>query len=376
MVDDREARAGREPEGEPRASAPIPAVVTAGDRRAAKAVCGESKVYLEIGGRPLVAHVVAALQRVPEVSEVWVVGDAERLRAVFSREEIRGELRKPLHIVGQFRNLYENAWQTYRRLLPGAGPEGRDPEGADLDVQVLYASADLPFVTPQEISQFIRRSADLGCDYALGVVREESMEAFYPTPSGGDGIRMAYFHLREARVRQSNLHLVRPARVVNRHYVDEMYEHRHQRELGSIIALAWRLLRSEQGGIRVLAYFCAMHLAGFINRRGWRRLADRVRSWIPVARVEAACSSLLRVSCRLVVTDLGGAAVDIDNEEDYRTAQLRYQEWRRSQEETAERLHGPLPLPAAGSRAEHPEVRVLPGQEWSFWMRRANRFLN
>jgi len=58
----------------------IPAIVAAGDRRAAKAVYGQSKVYLELGGRPLVAHVVAALQEVPEVSEVWVVGNAERLR--------------------------------------------------------------------------------------------------------------------------------------------------------------------------------------------------------------------------------------------------------------------------------------------------------
>ena len=43
----------------------VPAIVAAGDRRAAKAVYGESKVYLELGGRPLVAHVVAMLQRVP-----------------------------------------------------------------------------------------------------------------------------------------------------------------------------------------------------------------------------------------------------------------------------------------------------------------------
>ena len=51
----------------------IPAIVTAGDQRAAKAVYGESKVYLEMGGRPLVANVVSVLQQVPEVSAVWVV---------------------------------------------------------------------------------------------------------------------------------------------------------------------------------------------------------------------------------------------------------------------------------------------------------------
>ena len=43
-----------------RAGEGVPAVVAAGDRRASKRIYGESKVYLEVGGRPLVAHVVAA----------------------------------------------------------------------------------------------------------------------------------------------------------------------------------------------------------------------------------------------------------------------------------------------------------------------------
>ena len=65
----------------------VPAIVAAGDRRAAKAVHGESKPYLVLAGRPLVARVVAALQRVPEVSEVWVVGNAERFD--YGETEIR-----------------------------------------------------------------------------------------------------------------------------------------------------------------------------------------------------------------------------------------------------------------------------------------------
>ena len=105
----------------------IPAVVTAGDRGAAKAVCGDSKVFLEVGGLPLVAHAVLALQDVSEVSAVWVVGDAERLERLFARPELRSRLTKTLHVLAQFANLYENAWESYRRLLPGAGPDGRDP---------------------------------------------------------------------------------------------------------------------------------------------------------------------------------------------------------------------------------------------------------
>jgi hypothetical protein len=327
----------------------VPAIVTAGDRRAAKAVYGDSKVYLEIDGRPLVGHVVAALQRVPEVSEVWLVGQEGRLRGVLEAPELRAQLVKPIHVVPQFRNLYENAWETYRRLLPGAGPEGRDPVGPDLDQQVLYLSADLPFTTPQEISEFVRRACELDCDYALGLVSEEAMEGFYPTAPGEPGIQMAYYNLREGRFRQSNLHLVKPARLGNRHYVEDMYEHRHQKEFGHIAKLGWTLVRSEQGGLRVLGFYLLMHLAGIANRNGWRHLADWLRRLIPIGHIEAACSQLLRTRFRFVVTDVGGSAVDIDNEHDYDVARVLYADWARAQNRRAEQLYGPLPLPARAS---------------------------
>lgn len=323
----------------------IPAVVTAGDRGAAKAVHGQSKVFLEIGGRPLVAHVVATLQRVPEVSEVWIIGDAERLASVFAAEPLRRVLRKPLHVVPQLNNLYENAWGVYRRLLPGAGEAGREPGPEDLDTQALYISADLPFATPQEISAFVRQASQLDCSYAVGLVTEESMAGFLPAAPGEPGIRMAAFNLREGRFRQSNLHLVKPARVVNRHYVEEMYRNRFQRELGSVVALAWRLLTSERGGLTLLYYYLLMHCAGVVDRRGYRRLADALRRFVPLARVEAGCSDLLRTSFRFVVTEAGGAAIDIDNEHDYDVSKLRYAEWSKQQEGRAEQLYG---APALG----------------------------
>jgi hypothetical protein len=336
----------------------IPAIVTAGDRRASKAIQGESKVYLEIGSRPLVARVVAALQQVPEVSEVWVVGDAERLEAVFARPDMRGEIRKPLHVVPQFRNLYENGWETFRRLLPGAGPDGRDPGPEDLDLPVLYLSADLPFATPQEISVFVRRGLEARVDYALGLVSEEAMAPFYPASPGAPGIRMAYFNVREGRFRQSNLHVIRPARIANRHYVEEMYEHRYQREFRSIFGMAWRLLWTERAGLPVLAYFALMHLAGIADRSGWKALADRVRHWIRIERIERGCSALLRATFRFVRTEAGGCAVDIDNERDYAVSRRCFEDWHKGQLELAERLYGPAllaPAAAPEQRDAEPE---------------------
>jgi hypothetical protein len=316
----------------------IPAVVAAGDQGAAKAVYGESKVFLEVGGRSLVAHVVLALQQVAEVSEVWVVGDAARLQAELGRAAVASGLRKPLHLIGQFRDLYENAWESYRRLLPGAGAEGRDPGPDDLDRAVLYLSGDLPFATPAEIGEFVRRASALDCDYALGLVTEESMRGFWPSAPGEPGIHMASFNLREGRFRQSNLHLVRPARLGNRHYIEDMYRHRHQRELGSILGLAWRLLTTERGGLRMVYWYLLMHAAGLCDRWGWRGAADVIRRWIPLARVERACGDLLRTRFRFVVTEVGGCAVDIDTEEDCDAARLRFEEWSKAQQQRAAQL--------------------------------------
>jgi hypothetical protein len=270
---------------------------------------------------------------VPEVSEVWVVGDPDRLAKALGEEGLRRELAKPLWIVPQHRNLYENAWFTYRRLLPGAGAEGRDPTPEEAELPVLYLSCDLPFATPQELSEFVRKGFAAGVDYALGLTGEAALEPYYPR-DGAPGIRMAYFNLREGRFRQSNLHLVKPAKLGKRQYIEDMYEHRYQRQLGQVIGLAWRIFMD-------------------------RRLADGVRRFISLQRVERACGALLRSSFRFIVTDVGGCALDIDNEHDLDVARERFADFERILSETAERAHGPFPLPASAGRGALP-LRVLP----------------
>ncbi len=186
------------------------------------------------------------------------------------------------------------------------------------------------------------------------------MESFYPKSPGDPGIHMAYFNVREGRFRQNNLHLVRPGRLENRHYIQDMYEHRYQRQLWPIVGLAWRLLRSHRGGFATLGYYLLLQLASLADRRGWRRVADRIRSHIPLPRLERGISSLLGCRYRFVPTELGGAAVDIDNEHDYEAARERFDEWTHGQRARAEALVGPLPaLPAAAGAG----IRVMPEGE-------------
>jgi CTP:molybdopterin cytidylyltransferase MocA len=336
----------------------IPAIVAAGEGKASRAVYGESKVYLEVAGRPLVARIVSVLQQVPEVSEVWVVGNAERLGRVLGEPGLQAELTKPLHVVPQFRNLYENLWETWRRSLPGAPADGRDPDPddpADVERAGLFLSADLPFATPHEISGFIRRSRETGGDFVTGLVSESAMEPFAPKAPGEPGIEMAYFNVAEGRYRQSNLFYVKPAKLGHRYYVEEMYEHRYQKQLWPIVGLAFGLLTHEGGGFRLLWNFLLLQIAGIANRLGWMRLSDAIRMRLPFSKVEGLMSRLMSTDFRFVSTEVGGCAVDVDNEEDYDATRARFHEWWPAQLARGEALHGALP--ASASAAAEAEAR-------------------
>jgi GTP:adenosylcobinamide-phosphate guanylyltransferase len=329
----------------------IPAIVTAGDTRAAKAVYGESKIFLEVAGRPMVAHVVAALQRVPEVSEVWVVGNRERLRPVLDAPELQAELTKPLFLVEQLRNLMENSWETFRRFLARDTEAGCDPVGDQLDQAVLYLSGDLPFATPQEISAFIAQSSAAGCNYALGLVPDDSLEDFEPTASGEPGIEVAYFNLREGRLRQSNLHWARPARIGNRYRIEDMYEHRHQREFWNMAILAGKLFWSRAGGPMIVFFYTVMHLAGVFDRWRLRWLSDWLRQCVTLPLSERVVGRVLDTNFRFIITEAGGCAIDVDTEEEYDVVRERFESWKKAQQARAEAIYGPIPLPATASGA-------------------------
>ena len=327
----------------------VPAIVTAGDSRAAKAVYGKSKVYLEIDGLPLVAHVVRSLQDCPEIDSVWVVGDIGRLEAALGSDALRQSLRKPLQLVPQQRDLISNCWETYRRILSGDPRQGRDPGPEDLDREVLYLSGDLPIATPQEISSFVQQAQAAGVDYVLGLCPAESLEVFRPEKPGEPGITVAYFNVRDGRYRQSNLHYARPARIGRRDRIEEMYELRHQRRFWNMFMLALRLLWARVGGLKIALLFALMHCAGVADRKGYRRLARFLARRVTLELNRATIEKILDTRFRFAITEGGGCALDVDTEEEYDAVQARYVEWMAAQRERAEALYGPLPpaLPEA-----------------------------
>lgn len=321
----------------------VPAIVTAGDSRAAKAVYGKSKVYLEVDGLPLVAHVVRTLQDCPEIDAVWVVGDTARLEAALGSERLKKSLRKPLHIVPQQRDLLSNAWETYRRVLSGNVLEGRDPRPDELDTEVFFLSGDIPLAAPQEFSSFIQQSQALDIDYALGLCPAESLDVFRAKGPDETGVTVAYFNTRDGRYRQNNLHYARPGRIGRRDRIEEMYELRHQRRFWNMFTLALRLLAARVGGFKIAVIFGMMHIAGIADRKGRTRLARLLARAVTLEINRSTISKILDTRFAFVITESGGCGLDIDTEEEYDAVCERFDEWSVAQRGRAAALYGPLP---------------------------------
>jgi GTP:adenosylcobinamide-phosphate guanylyltransferase len=303
----------------------IQAVLLAGDRGHARAVQGRSKAFIEVGGKPMVVHVLETLLHTPEVSEVFVVGDAIRLEkavAEYGCLELSRARGRPLHIIPQRKNLYENIWYTFLRTLPGGRRED--------DHAILVVPSDIPLLIPEELSDFVQQASALDADYVVGLSPAEALAPF-ASDAEQEGVEMASFNLAQGRYRQNNLHLVRPLRMGNRHYIQDMYENRYQKELGNMVRLGWRILRKEFRNLWVLFYYLLMHVAGVLDRRGYPRAADRVRSWVSLDTVERGVGALLQTRFRSVVTGLGGAALDVDNDSDLEIVDKNLERWKAMQ---------------------------------------------
>lgn len=301
----------------------VQAILVAGDRGASRAIRGLSKAFVEIAGKPMVVHVLESLLHTPQVSEVYLVGNPLRLERVISEYgclALAAARGCPIHVVPQRDTLYANVWHTFLRTLrPGVPAD--DAHG------VLVVPADIPLVMPEELSMFAERALACGGDYVVGLTPESSLAAFAPS-AGSPGVEMAYFNVREGRFRQNNLHFARALRMGNRSYIEDMYENRYQKEIASQFALAWRVLRKEWRNLWVLGCYFMIHLAGVLHRRGRTRASDRVRSWVPLSMIERAASALLRTRFMAVTTELGGAAIDVDNEADLEVVEKMLERWK------------------------------------------------
>lgn len=316
------------------------AIVVAGDKGKSHPVFGKNKAFLEIQGVPVVTRVVSALEKSQSVSEIYVVGPKDRLEEALRGANAGIEIVKPLHIFEQRANLYENVWSAFLETIP-AYRSGESEEaiarGPDADSIVLAAAADIPLLTAAEIDEFVSKCDMESYDYVVGVTAEKDMEHFYPS-EGMPGIHMAYLHFREENLRQNNLAMVRPFKVINRHHIQIMYDLRYQKDFGNMARLAWEILSKEEGGWGTMGYYLLMQLSLSFDRLGLGFLRDMVRRRTPLDSVLGCIGRLMKTRFTVAHTSYGGATLDIDCEEDYEVIRQRFFDWMSYQEEKSAAL--------------------------------------
>ena len=295
-----------------------------GEGGASRSVLGDSKIYLPVNGRPVFLYALDALSQASRVRRIFIVGNKRRIeQAIGACATVHP---KPVTVIAQGLNLLENIWRGFISTLDGY-VEGAQSANPDFAGRVILAMAgDSPLVTPGEIDEFIGGADMSRYDYVVGLTPASSLFRFLPS-GGRPGIRMSSIHLREGLFRISNLHLVRPFAFKNRDAVLKMYEMRYQRDFTNVLRFL-RHLWATPGWRGHIWLYLALQGCLTLSRMGLVRMADILRRIIPSDRAVYAISQITGARAGVVITTHGGAALDIDNESDYRAMTEMFDQWR------------------------------------------------
>lgn len=301
------------------------AVIVAGEGANSYRVLRRHKAFLEIENRFFVTHVLEALRESRSVRHIYVVGPKRALLEHLTRNGVDLNHPKPITVLDQGQTLYENVWNAYKASLPEPVPDSHLENSIYKDKAMLVVPCDSPLITAHEIDYFTAHADVEHYDYVLGLTPEKAMRPFYPR-RGQPGIRMAYLHLKDDKYRINNLHLVKPAQIGNRHYIQIMYRYRYQRNIKNVIRFGIELFKKDRyHGYRF--YLCLL-VCLMAARMKFYRLADWVRQWVPKRHLETWVSQGLRTRFYGLVTPFPGATLDIDNNRDFEVLKLRWHDWK------------------------------------------------
>ncbi len=314
------------------------AVLVAGEGESSYKVYHQHKAFLKINNKCIINYVVDALQKVNSIRDIYIVGLHDQLDEIFKKNAADFDYPKPIHIIPQKNNLYENIWHTFLQTIPD-GENMQDLENsAYADKAVLIVPCDSPLLTPHEVEHFISHSQIENYDHVLGLTSKQNLEFFYPR-DGKPGIKMAYLHLKENSYRIDNLHLVKPIRIENREYIQKMYQYRHQRNFKNMVLFGLSLLGKDKA--KHYQYYFGVQMGLLFASLGLESMVRVFRSLTPKKALEKSISNILKARFMGLEVPYAGAALDIDNDRDYEAIKIRFNEWR---EYLSHPEKSPLPL--------------------------------
>jgi hypothetical protein len=319
------------------------ALILAGDRKASRKVKGENKALLTIGKRSVISYVIGALLGSRYIKDVYIVGPKAKISDAIKPDLGKFGGRKII-VLEQWDNLFENVWYGFLHTVKGY-KKGIDPETyrgtPDYNKAVLALSGDIPLLTTYEVDELIENSDLDKYDYAPGITADFSLKYYWPKKKDNKkGIEHAYFHFKDGRFRQNNMHFGKLFRVANKIYIEKMYEYRHQKEWKDIIKLAIEILSAEKGSYKSFYYYLVLQACMSLSGMGLEYLSDKLRKLVSLADVERSIGLVLGTRVKAVATTYGGGALDIDSDEEFDAIKENFSDWIAYQRELYEAKRG------------------------------------
>ena len=306
----------------------VNAILLAGDRRASVQVKDDNKAFLPLKGEPLLIHILRALKQSKHVQNIIVIGPSDRLSETLQThaEQLTGD--GEIRVIEQKDNMIENFKAGYVSTfdLPETTAFADLRGGEHGDIPALVVPCDIPLLTPWEIDEFITQSNMHETDYSIGITSKKVLSYYHPTEEK-PGIQMIYFHLKEDLWRQNNLHLVKPLKFKHLDYVEKMYEWRYQTHLLNVLRMMFSLLLVSWRFMTAIRVFALLQLSLYYDRHGHPNLSKSIRMRAPLETFQRGIGNILGARTQLTYTHLGGAALDVDHDENLDAMETMYDDW-------------------------------------------------
>jgi GTP:adenosylcobinamide-phosphate guanylyltransferase len=301
---------------------PLDAIVLAGtDSNPKRMIQGRNKAFLEVGGEVLVRRVVEALLGASSIGLVFVVGPSRPL------SEALDGLSDEVVVVDQVGKMLTNTWEAIHaseaRCL--TGENGVNPERP-----MLIISCDLPLISAGAIDDFVarcfraERAAQIHFALFGGVSEEASLRRYYPQ-EGKPGIKRPYVHFSEERLRLANIYVARPRKLSHQEFLQTGFSYRKAKDWHNVMSLV-RSYLGQSGGWKAAWITLKLQATLMASRRGGG-LYRWLRKDNSLERVELAIGTVLGGTVKLVTTPYGGFSLDVDDEEDFRVLNARFDDW-------------------------------------------------
>lgn len=234
------------------------AIILAGGIKKAPGAEAENEALLDIGGRPMLSYVLAAMEESGFIDKIFVVGPVGKLKHI-------GVSAKVSFVQGK-QSIIDNIAEGIR--------------AAATMEKVLLATADTPFLTKEAVDDFILSCRASKADLYYAVVGKDAMEKKFPQA------KRTYVKLRNGIFTGGNLFMLSPL-IVPR-----------------CMQFAYKVIDSRKEPLKLaslLGWGCLLKFAvGFLSLEGARRRMEE----------------LLQVRICVMETKYAEIGMDVDKEED------------------------------------------------------------